>query len=103
MNKETEIFHKNRQYSLLVAIVMLLLIAGMSGTNETLQASEAYIVQGQSMVEAKTAVTAVGAQITHELSLINAVGAELTPRQLAKLEGTVRLYSDSMVQPNSPR
>ncbi|MCP4304389.1 MAG: S8 family serine peptidase [bacterium] len=61
------------------------------------------------MAPVKSAVEAVGGEITHKLGIINAVSAELTPSEveaLRVLNGDLRLYEDHSVRasgkPNKP-
>ncbi len=53
--------------------------------------SASYIVQADSLDIARQAVEAIGAEITHELGIINAVGAKLSSDQLAELNKDSRL------------
>jgi hypothetical protein len=50
-----------------------------------------YIVQANSLEDARTAVAAIDGTITHELSIIKAVGAELNLRQVETLESVATL------------
>ncbi len=60
-----------------------------------------YIVQAESLTQAKDLVTRVGGSITHELRVINAVGATLTERQLDALRESDKLrrvYKDRQLE-----
>ena len=63
--------------------------------------TETYIVQGASLAQVRSAVDALGGEITHELEIIEAVGARLTARQHATIRasGVVRrLYDNRRVE-----
>jgi serine protease AprX len=53
--------------------------------------SARYIVQADSLEIARQAVEALGADITHELGIINAVGVTLSPEQFGELSKDSRL------------
>ena len=62
------------------------------------------IVQGADLAIVKSAVEAVGGEITHELGIIRAVGARLTAEQqqaLADIKGVSRLYENHGVSTSS--
>jgi serine protease AprX len=59
--------------------------------SSTTMESASYIVQAESLEIAKRAVETIGAEITHELGIINAVGATLSSAQLTELSKDSRL------------
>jgi len=87
---------------LLIVLMLIPLMAGSLATSpvaeETSEAS--YIVQAADMESAAAAVSAVGAEITHELAIIDAVGARLTPAEWAQLEALdgLRLFQGRSVE-----
>ena len=87
----------------LTALLMLCALFGAAdmpagGAAQTAD-SVPFIVQGSSADQARTAVLALGGEITHELGIINAVGANLTISQRAALlaHAGLQLYADSTV------
>ncbi|MCP4425259.1 MAG: hypothetical protein GY803_12255, partial [Chloroflexi bacterium] len=70
-------------------LVFLLLFALLATTQTNVLDSgpvASYIIQAEDLIAAKTAVTQTGAQITHELGIINSVAADLTSAQYAALD-----------------
>jgi hypothetical protein len=64
-------------------------------------AAQPYIVQGADYQAVRAAVAQTGAEITHELALIDGVGTLLTPQQaalLAENEAIMALHADNAVQ-----
>ena len=64
-------------------------------------ATHSMIVQGSDLAAVRSAVVAVGGEITHELGIIDAVGATLTAAQIDALnhnQGVTRVYGDAEVQ-----
>ena len=61
--------------------------------------TEGFIVQGGDLAAVKTAVRAVGGEITHELGIIEAVVARLSEEQREKLrrQGFEKLFRDGPV------
>ena len=72
-------------------ILFIFALLGIIAAPQTTTAS--YIVQGESLETAVTAVERVGGAITHELSIINSVGANLTPAQLSHLQANPAISS----------
>jgi len=91
MKKIFPIFRLNR---LRQAIAASLLFGTFAGGALLLLGAEqpemhSVIVRGANFATVKTAVEAVGGQITHELRIINSVGANLSAEQLKALHGQV--------------
>ncbi|MGB1254087.1 MAG: hypothetical protein ACPG8W_25985 [Candidatus Promineifilaceae bacterium] len=70
---------------------MLVLVASLLLQPDS--SKHAYIVQGESLASVKSAVAAVGGQVTHELGLIDGVGALLTEAQQAELASQASIHS----------
>ncbi|MGD8978222.1 MAG: S8 family peptidase, partial [Gammaproteobacteria bacterium] len=67
------------------------------GVSETEGPASSYIVQADSLSDARAAVLAADGEITHELSIIRAVGARISQRQLARLRAApgLRIHADA--------
>lgn len=69
-----------------IALLVFLVVACQHDPRtRAVPASTSYIVQAQSLEQAKAITTQVGADITHELGIINAVGANLNTSQVEAL------------------
>ena len=80
-----------------VGLLSAVVLPRLSGEPPT----ASYIVQGASLAEVRSAVEALGGEITHELGVIRAVGARLTPAQhqaLRRSEAVRRLYDNGRVE-----
>jgi hypothetical protein len=63
--------------------------------------TQALIIQGSDLAAVRSAVAAVGGEITHELDIIDAVGARLSAAQIEALRGHAqvkRVYADGTAQ-----
>ena len=90
-------FTFKRNGRLAIFLLSILIMLGVMSTPQTTTAS--YIVQGESLEAAVTAVSQVNGTITHELSVINAVGAQLTASQSNALDQTqgIRIYENTQL------
>jgi len=79
-----------------VAIITAMTL-GLSGAQDQ---TRSVLVQGPDLRTVAAAVRAVGGEITHDLGIINAVGAQLTRRQLQRLEathGSFQIHTDRAI------
>jgi subtilisin family serine protease len=87
---------------LLGILLITLVIGGLLATPHVQPAAaQPYIVQGADYQAVQTAVAQTGAEITHELALIDGVGARLTAQQAAMLaenSAVTALHADNTVQ-----
>jgi serine protease AprX len=102
MNKRAVVFIACTS-SLVAAVAAILLISQVPNNepSQPIATVNSYIVQGQSMEAAATAVRSLDGEITHELGVIRAVAAELTLAQVAALraaDGIRRIYDNGSVE-----
>ncbi len=94
-----------RAYALLFFLIAAGLTATAFFTNQRTQAPpQRYIVQAESLAQARDLVIGVGGSVTHELRVISAVGATLTDRQLEALRTNDKLrqiYEDRQLETTS--
>ena len=77
----------------LIFVMGILLTATAAPAQTVTPPAAAYIVQASDLETAVAAVQAVGANVTHELGIINAAGAQLTAAQKARLQADERVTS----------
>ena len=91
-----------RAYTALLYLIAAGTLAIAFFTGQHTQSSpQRYIVQAESLAQARELVTRVGGSVSHELRVINAVGATLTERQLDALrqsEQLRRVYNDRQLE-----
>ena len=65
-------------------------------------AAQSYLIQGKQSKDVAALVRSLGAEVTHELAIINAVGARLTPAQYEQLtrNTALRIQSDGGLHVN---
>ena len=83
-----------------VVILQLQLLEPVVATTSARKADASYIIQGPSFAAAKTAVTAVGGTLQHELGIIKAVSAALTSEQYTQLQQRpgLRVYANEIAR-----
>ena len=83
----------------LLIVAALATIATTYNTQKD-ESTRSYIVQANDLDQARSLVASVGAEVTHELGIVNAVGVQLSVMQvdnLRKMSGVRRVYEDQGV------
>ena len=86
-----------KQLALAVTALCVFVVFALVGSAPPDTEMRSMIVQGRDVATVKSAVAAVGGEITHELGIIRAVGARLTAAQvntLRDLDGIRRVYEN---------